>query len=77
MSFLKIQNDLVDRLDHQEMNPGKKLKDPAGGGMIGGVTFLIGKGMLTAIPALFIYACFLIRPLVIIKQSNNKDKKHP
>ncbi len=30
-----------------------------------------------AIPALFIYACFLIRPLVIIKQSNNKDKKHP
>jgi len=24
MSILKIQNDLPDRLDHEEMNPGKK-----------------------------------------------------
>jgi hypothetical protein len=46
MSFLKIQNGLADLLDHEEMNPGKKLKDPAGRRMIGGVTFLIGNGLL-------------------------------
>jgi hypothetical protein len=28
------------------MNPGKKLKDPAGGRMIDGLTFLIRKGGL-------------------------------
>jgi len=38
MGFLKIQNDLAHRRHHQQMNPGKKLKDPAGGRMMDGLT---------------------------------------